>query len=192
MMGSHRLLAKCVMFEEATRVPLMVRMPGQKKGRRVAGPVSQLDLVPTLLDLMGRPVPADLPGRSLRPAIEGEAEGERDVFIEWNGPNCGLAGDVIGKVDLPEWMNGMADRESAVEAITDPVRSIVSADLWKMNCSPRGDHELYNLAEDPEERMNLAFDPGQQERAKDLVGRIRAWQERTEDEVPLPDPPYRR
>ena len=29
MMGSHRLIAKCVMFEEAVRVPLLVHLPGQ-------------------------------------------------------------------------------------------------------------------------------------------------------------------
>ena len=36
MMGSHRLIAKCVMFEEAVRVPLLVRLPGQKRARRIA------------------------------------------------------------------------------------------------------------------------------------------------------------
>ncbi|MHC4871633.1 MAG: sulfatase-like hydrolase/transferase [Planctomycetota bacterium] len=42
MMGSHRLIAKCVMFEEAVRVPMMIRLPGQKKGARIRGPVSQI------------------------------------------------------------------------------------------------------------------------------------------------------
>ncbi|HUU43448.1 MAG TPA: sulfatase-like hydrolase/transferase [Planctomycetota bacterium] len=35
------------MFEEAARTPLLVRLPGQKKARRISAPVSQIDLVPT-------------------------------------------------------------------------------------------------------------------------------------------------
>ncbi len=70
MMGSHRLLAKCVAFEEAARVPLLIRLPGQAAQRRVLGPVSQIDLAPTLLDLMGQPLPSHLQGRSLRPLLQ--------------------------------------------------------------------------------------------------------------------------
>ena len=57
MMGSHRLLAKCVMYQEAVRVPLLIRLPGQRRRQRVHGPVSQIDVVPTLLDFMGQPIP---------------------------------------------------------------------------------------------------------------------------------------
>ena len=41
MMGSHRLVAKSVLFEEAVRVPLLVRLPGQTRQRRWAPPVSR-------------------------------------------------------------------------------------------------------------------------------------------------------
>ena len=45
MMGSHRLIAKCVMYEEAARVPLLVHLPGQTRERHIAAPVSQIDVV---------------------------------------------------------------------------------------------------------------------------------------------------
>jgi len=60
MMGSHQLVAKCVMFEEATRVPLLIKPAGRFAPRRVSHPVSQIDLVPTLLDLLGCQVPGHL------------------------------------------------------------------------------------------------------------------------------------
>ncbi len=185
MMGSHRLLAKCVMYEEAVRVPLLLRLPGQDRAGRIGGPVSQIDLVPTLLDLMGQPVPEDLSGCSRRSEVCEGVAFDDDVFIEWNGPNNGL-GDVAGEVQLPPWMTEMTDAESLRAAMTDPVRSVITPEGWKFNCSPLGEHELYDLNHDPLETTNLAHDPAQQARLRELAGRIRAWQQRVGDRVALP------
>ena len=191
MMGSHRLLAKCVMFEEAVRVPMLIRLPGERRARRVSSPVSQIDLVPTLLDLMDQPVSETLEGTSLRPLMESKRTASaRDVFIEWNGPNSGIAADVLGRPELPEHLTEIASVEDASAAITDPVRSVVTADGWKFNASPRGEHELYDLNADPLETTNLAFLRESEPRIEDLLSRIRAWQQRTGDEIPLPGPPY--
>ena len=186
MMGNHRLLAKCVMFEEAARVPLLIRLPGQRSSRRVRGPVSQIDLVPTLLDLLGQPIPGHLQGKSLRPVLErsGDVALEEDVVIEWNGPNNGF-GDRLGKVSIPPSMLELATREEIERATTDPVRTIVTPQGWKFNCSPLGEHELYNLNDDPLETQNLANLPEQRARMDELTDRIRRWQERTSDTVEL-------
>ena len=186
MMGSHQLAAKCVMLEEAVRVPMMIRLPGQAAGRRIPGPVSQIDLLPTLLDLMGEAVPGCLQGRSLRPVIEGRGVRD-DVVVEWNGPNCGLAADVMGKVELPEHLAGICTAEQAAAAICDPVRTIVSPDGGKLTVSPLGFHELYDLAADPLETANLAARPEHRPRAAALAARLRRWQERTADTVELPE-----
>ncbi|MBN1641061.1 MAG: sulfatase-like hydrolase/transferase [Anaerolineae bacterium] len=185
MMGSHRLIAKCVAFEEAVRVPLLVRLPGQRSAVRVPQPVSQIDLAPTLLDLMGQPIPDGLQGASLRPAIDGQPDrAPHDVFIEWNGHNNGL-GDVIGQVSVPEEMRDLAPMDDIVSAITDPVRTVITPDGWKFNCSTRGEHELYYLHDDPLELVNRAG-PDMAPRMAALADRIRAWQARTGDTVPLP------
>ncbi|MFW5798293.1 MAG: sulfatase, partial [Planctomycetota bacterium] len=49
MMGNHGLVTKCQQYEEAVRVPLLMRGPGIRLGR-IAEPVGQVDLVPTLLE----------------------------------------------------------------------------------------------------------------------------------------------
>ena len=189
MMGSHRLLAKCVNFQEAVRVPLLIRLPAQsaqRRGSRIADPVSQVDLVPTLLDLMGQPAPDHLQGKSLSPWIEGAADvPPGDVFIEWNGHNNGL-GDVIGKVSIPEYLRGLAPETEIAAAITDPVRTVITPDGWKLNYSPLGEHELYNLGDDPLEMDNLASDPDMRPQMEALVSKIRCWQEETGDGVILP------
>jgi len=187
MMGSHQLLAKCVMFEEAVRVPLLLRLPGQTTGRRVPHPVSQVDLVATLLDLMGHTSPDHLQGASLRRAIEEDAAPpQEDVFIEWNGRNASGLGHVLREDELPGPLAEIATMEEAEEAATDPVRTIVTADGWKLNWSRRGDHELYNLAEDPGERRNLAAESEMRPLMRRLADRIRAWQQEAGDETALP------
>jgi arylsulfatase A-like enzyme len=59
--------------EAALRVALMVKQPASEgAGRRVEAPVQQIDLVPTLLDLVRAPVPGSLSGRSLRAVLTDE------------------------------------------------------------------------------------------------------------------------
>src|SRR5204863_7493238 len=54
-LGAHHLFGKETMFEEATHVPLLVRLPGQRASKTITHPVSHIDFVPTLLDLLGQP-----------------------------------------------------------------------------------------------------------------------------------------
>jgi arylsulfatase A-like enzyme len=184
MMGAHHLVAKCVMYEEAVTVPLLLKLPGQRAGRRIAGPVSHIDVLPTLLDLMGQPVPSSLQGASLKPLLDsGLSRAQRDVFIEWNGGNNGF-GDVRGAVQVPKAMLALAEREEIIAAITDPIRTVVTIDGWKLNWSARGDNELFDLNADPHELRNLAGEPGQANRIREMAGRLRAWQERTADTAP--------
>ena len=181
MMGSHRLLAKCVMFEEAIWVPLLIRLPGQTTAKRVRAPVSQIDLVPTLLDLMGQPMPDQLQGQSLRPVLEGRTDVPLgDVFIEWNGHNNGF-GDILGAVSVSEAMLRLASREEIVAAITDPVRTVITPEGWKFNHSPLGEHELYDLNQDPLETSNLVGREELRPQVQELIAKIRRWQEQTGD-----------
>ena len=85
-LGAHHLFGKETMFEKATRVPLLVRLPGQRASKTVPHPVSHIDLVPTLLDLLGQPEHPQCAGKSLLPLITEEAFKGENVFLEW-APN---------------------------------------------------------------------------------------------------------
>ncbi|MBN1670509.1 MAG: sulfatase-like hydrolase/transferase [Kiritimatiellae bacterium] len=183
MMGSHKLLAKALMYEEAVRVPFLIRVPGVSGGRQVAEPVSQLDIVPTLLDLMGVDIPDTLEGESLRPAIEGTDRCKRDVVIEWYGHEG--RPQEIGELlaGRPEWNYTI---EQVRASFGDPIRTLITADGWKFCCSPMGEHMLYDLNADPHEMNNLAADPAQADRMNRMLDRIRQWQARTGDQAELP------
>ena len=71
--------------DRALRVPLIVKQPdGHGSQRRVLFPVQNVDLVPTILDLVRAPVPDGLPGRSLRGVLDdGDAVmAERPIYSE--------------------------------------------------------------------------------------------------------------
>jgi choline-sulfatase len=68
-----------------SRVPLIVRWPGVTKPGQVDAPVYQLDLAPTLTELTGAPTPDRWDGRSLAPALAGEAFPGRPYLVLGQG-----------------------------------------------------------------------------------------------------------
>jgi len=60
-----------VLYDDVVHVPLMIKLPGQK-GRRITGLVQIVDMMPTLLELLGIPGPGNLQGKSLIPLIKGQ------------------------------------------------------------------------------------------------------------------------
>jgi arylsulfatase A-like enzyme len=69
------------LYDEVIRVPLAMRLPGLvPAGRRVAEPVSLVDVLPTILDALGLPAPAGIDGRSLLPLALGATPAARVVF----------------------------------------------------------------------------------------------------------------
>ncbi|MBM4048341.1 MAG: hypothetical protein FJ279_24835 [Planctomycetes bacterium] len=176
MMGDHGIFAKCVLYEEALKVPLLVRVPWLGKRQQfIRGRLNQVDLVPTLLELLGQPIPNGLDGESRARVLRGETSLERnDVFIEWNGTN-GFPIRGAGGVSDEDW-----------QRIASPWRTVISSDGWKLNLSATDQCELYDLNADPHEQQNLFDDPTQRERIRDLAARIRLWQSRFRDTVLLP------
>jgi arylsulfatase A-like enzyme len=132
------------LWEELVRVPLVIYVPGVSPGH-VATRRSAIDLVPTILDLMGVPAPAGteghdfLDGTTLLPDLLAPASAEpRDVFI-----------------DMPDG------------PYNDPRRALIHGE-FKLIVSNGVQHELYDLGKDPEERQNLWDDGGPE--AKELGG----------------------
>ncbi|OOG63162.1 arylsulfatase [Sinorhizobium sp. A49] len=87
MLGSHRLWQKMCMYEESVRTPLIFKLPAGMVGMGICEqPVSHIDVLPTICELLGIERPADLPGTSLLPAMRGGMTREhRDIFIQYDG-----------------------------------------------------------------------------------------------------------
>ncbi len=61
---------------ELLAIPLLVKLPGEARGRRIAAPAQQIDVVPTVLGRLGLPVPPELQGADLGLITTGGAAGE--------------------------------------------------------------------------------------------------------------------
>jgi arylsulfatase A-like enzyme len=68
------------LYNGLVHIPLLIHLPGQRLGSRVPQLSQQADLLPTLLDLVGAPIPSWADGISLKPALEGKTPPERYIF----------------------------------------------------------------------------------------------------------------
>ena len=178
MLGNHGFVEKALMYEESVRVPCLVAWPEAiPAGQRVTAPLGGVDLVPTLLDLVGAPLPAALEGRSLAPAImAGTDPDPAPVFAEVAGAAAIYEGD-------------HDPRQYAAHVM-------VLADGWKYVWNRFEIDELYDLATDPAEMHNRAAAPSCAPRVADMRGLIAAMLVRTGpgsfewclDAEPGPDP----
>ena len=173
MAGDHGMLEKRSMYEESARVPLIMHVPGISASHQMLeGAVGHVDLVPTLLDLMGASVPDHLQGKSLAPVLRGDQTLDgNEVFVQWNG---------VSDID---------DRHLGSPEInlrnTQPWRTIVR-DGWKLALCATDQGELYDMVNDPYEQTNLFDHPDQRHQVRDLAARIRLWQHKNFDHAPLP------
>ncbi len=114
-------------WEGGVRTPFFVSWPGRfKAGQVIDVPVISMDILPTLLDVLNLPMPADKPldGKSLLPLIDGKVATLHDRLFWTDGSEGGWWSARIGN--------------------------------WKM-LGNRDDVKLFNLAEDPSEKNDLAL-----------------------------------
>ena len=85
-MGEHGHWQKTTLFENATRVPLIIAGPGvEAKGKATNMPTEMVDFYPTLAELAGLKAPEHLAGISLVPALKNVAARPRtDAFTQYN------------------------------------------------------------------------------------------------------------
>jgi arylsulfatase A-like enzyme len=174
MMGSHRLLTKTVSYEESVGIPWLIRDPrGGARQRLVENPVSQIDMVPTLLDLMNGPKDYKLSGKSLVPVMKGEEERAEPIFIQWNPGSLG--------VEVEPAMGYSAEEIAQAQGSSN--RMVVTPDGWKLVRSDKDNDQLFNLTEDPHETTNLIDSEKHKEVVTELSKQIEEWQEKVGDTV---------
>lgn len=130
------------LWEQGTRVPFIIMDP-RAKGNGQASPriVELLDIYPTLVDLCGLPESEELEGTSLRPLLDNPLkEWDRPAYTVWNEHGKGITGVVIR---TEEWRYAEFFGVGAGAFLTDPIH-------------------------DPDELVNLIYDPKYEEVVKHL------------------------
>jgi arylsulfatase A-like enzyme len=118
--GQHGGFSHHDLYDEDLHVPLIVRFPDatELNGRVVEQPVSHVDVVPTVLDHLGLPPPAQAQGISLLPLIEGR-DVDRPVFSEITGTSDGGAKAIRTARWKYLWTPG-TDRRELYDLAADP------------------------------------------------------------------------
>jgi arylsulfatase A-like enzyme len=163
-LGDHSLWNKHSNFEQATRVPMFIQVPGMTKGNKFAHPAEYVDIFPTLCALNGLAIPSQLDGVSLLPALKGNDVPVKAFAISQYPRSSGKGTrDVMGyslrdnRYRLTEWVNEFISTEKPFHA-----RDVVAL-------------ELYDLVKDPLETVNLAKDPGMKGVMESLTSQLHLY-----------------
>lgn len=146
---------KATGHEEAIRIPLIVRVPGNGGHSLILDdPVGLQDIVPTILDYAGCEIPDDLHGMSLRPSLEDKPERQcRDCFYIQNTADH-RSEEAWSRIMMDEVYR--ADTRAGPSPTGEWVRQrALWTEDWKLVTSEDGKHLLYDLRIDPEENYNL-------------------------------------
>jgi choline-sulfatase len=146
MLGEHGLWQKFVFYEPSVAVPLTFRVPGMTApGAHSKTHVSLTQLMPTLLDLCGVPVPSGLDGDSLvRDLKEPAKTRDTAVFSEFA-------------------LRGAA------------AKYMIRRGDYKLNYHVNDTPEFFNLKDDPKEMRNLATNPSHAAKLEELKSQLFAW-----------------
>ena len=210
--GAQWPFGKWNLYDAGIRVPLIVAWPGVvKPGTRTDAMVSWVDLLPTLLEAAGGKAPPGLDGRSFLPVLRGEASAHRDrIFTTHSGDgrwnvypirsvrtegwkyihNLHPEFAFTTHIDLPGDLGNRAYWASWEDAAKRDSR----ADSIVRRYHARPSEELYDLAADPHEQVNLADDPAPVRADRGdarRVGSLVVGPGRSPDRLPGTSPPQR-
>ena len=145
----HGHSQKWTMFEQITRVPLIIAGPSIQKNARVGELVQWMDIGPTILELANCESPK-MEAISMKPALEGRNWHGRDYLF------CEQVGDMV--LTEVKFMTMIRGKE------------------WKLvHYLDSDEGQLYNLINDPTENENLWNDPGCQSQKKVLTTKLLNW-----------------
>ncbi|MCL4859534.1 MAG: sulfatase-like hydrolase/transferase [Caldilineaceae bacterium] len=186
-MGEHAMQCKGGAFYDClTRVPLLFSWPGRIPAGAVDESMANLvDVVPTLLTLQGMAVPRAMHGQPL-PTVT-DAPPRDATFAEY-----GAGGPPFRMADL-EQLPQPWGRHTLIQTLrwreAEGRRKMVRTRAWKYVHDPMGDRdELYDLANDPWELVNVVDEPQHAGALAALRLRLADWAIQTEDAQPVPLP----
>ena len=129
------------LFEEIVHLPLVIRSPGITPGA-YGGLSSAVDVMPTVLDLLGLDIPAFVQGRSLAPALRDNSFLGREYVV--SSLPFANPGDPVLSVD-----NFLRDLKDP------PVTTVTSGECSLLYSPAPGVSQLYNLNTDPQQLDNV-------------------------------------
>jgi N-sulfoglucosamine sulfohydrolase len=185
--------AKGTCYDPGIETALIVRLPGRFAGGVRRGELlSNVDLLPTLLELAGCDAPGDLDGYSFLPLLAGGDYQTRDhIFIEmsWHDKYNPMRGI---RTTSHKYVRNFGDLPLVFLPLDIYVGRAGEETRAEFYSRSRPQEELYDLTDDPFEQRDRSDDPACAKTLRDLRQRVQEWMEATDDPLikgPIPPPP---
>ncbi len=167
MGGDHYTWGKELYFDPSFHIPLIVRDPrppaDAARGRQVDAFTESVDILPTVLDWLGAPRPAQCDGRSLRPFLEGSTP------VRWRE-------EAHMELDFRASPNSGFDGESALGLLPDECQlAILRGRRWKYVHCAALPPLLFDMENDPGELQDLAQDPEYRDIVLAMAQKMLSW-----------------
>ncbi len=146
-----------MVYETTAHIPLIMRMPGRVPVGKSEILASNIDIIPTVFDLLGLEIPRDFMGRSLRKVIDGGEMNEVPVYCEATKP--------YGRIEL----GAVFKNDKKPKCVILDGKKLVWLPFWDNL------EELYDLRRDPEENKNLLGDESYSAETQKLRSLLRQW-----------------
>ena len=167
-MGDHHLWGKLGFYDESYRIPLMIRPPGlapERRGAEVDAFTEAVDVMPTILELIGAEVPGHLDGRSLAPFL-------RDAAVP-----AGWRTAAHFEFDFRELRSGGPERALGLD-IDGSSLAVHRGERYKYVHFTGLPPLAYDLAADPGEQVDVAADPEHRLARLEAAEALLSWRAR--------------
>ena len=193
--------AKCTLYDPGIKTLLLMSWPNSntiQKNTVYNQMISNIDLLPTILDLIGAEAPNKVEGKSFLPLLKGQTDifrGEiysEKTFHEIYDPIRSI------RTEKFKFIINFEKSKTLYQIGMDIQQDALGKKMLELINKPRPDEELYDLKNDPGEQTNLINDLRYKDIALELKAKLFNWMKQTKDpilkgkvEVQRKEPPLR-
>ena len=184
--GSPFPRAKCTLYDPGIKTILIIYQPESglfSGGKIIKSLLSNIDYLPTLLDLIGAKIPEDIEGKSILPILKDEKEEIRTeifaekTFHELYDPIRGI------RTHKYKYIRNFEKLETLYQIPAPMLMAPSGKYIKKYYEKPRRDEELYDLEKDPNEKINVIDDPTYKDITFNLKNKLLDWMKKTHDPI---------
>ena len=178
--------AKCTLYDPGIKTLLLISHPNSnfiKKGTVYEQLASNIDLMPTLLDLIGAELPKKIEGKSFLPLLKGKtATFRKEIYSE---KSFHEVYDPIRSIRTEKFkfIMNFGKNQDGYQIAADMRQDALGKYFLNIVDKARPNEELYDLINDPSEENNLIDDINYKETMKELKDKLFDWMRRTEDQI---------
>lgn len=178
--------AKCTLYDPGLKTLLLMSWPGSvifEHNKVYNQMISNIDLLPTLLELIGAKIPKNIEGKSFMPLLKGETNKFRKeiysekTFHEYYDPIRSI------RTEECKYIINFEKSEILYQIGMDIQQDAIGKYMSEQIKKTRPNEELYDLKKDHTEIHNLIDDPNYKDIVKELKNKLYEWMKRTDDPI---------